>query len=186
MLDCLLILPGTSTHHKHAKAVHEACRSIFLVLSTCMQSVFSVVNVCHNPDGAAVGCRQVVPKSKAWLPFVLVACNSALLLVDHIHFQYNGLLLGLLLLSLAAHHAGLVLAGGGLFAVLINSKHLYLVLAPVQFVYILRGWVWDHAWPQRLAIMAACVLCICGVSLGPVVATGQLSAMLRRCAALWI
>jgi alpha-1,3-glucosyltransferase len=103
-------------------------------------------------------------------------------MVDHVHFQYNGLLLGILLLSLAAHLSGLVLLGGLLFAILINSKHLYLVLAPVQFVYTLFGWVWGAGWLKRLAMMASVVMSTCAVSLGPFVANGSLKPMLTRCA----
>jgi alpha-1,3-glucosyltransferase len=128
-------------------------------------------------------CRQLAPK-RHWLPFTLVVSNSALLMVDHVHFQYNGLLLGLLLLSLAAHEAGQVLVGGVLFAVLLNFKHLYLVLAPVQFVYILRSWVCGRGWAVRLLAMTVAVTAVFAASLGPVIWSGQTRALLERCVIL--
>jgi alpha-1,3-glucosyltransferase len=114
---------------------------------------------------------------------VLVITSSPLLLVDHIHFQYNGLMLGLMLLSIAAHLSGKVLIGGALFAFLLNMKHLYLVLAPVQFVFIVRSWVWGHGWHFRLFLMGALVLAIFAASLGPFLAIGQLPQLLSRYAA---
>jgi len=64
--------------------------------------------------------------------------------VDHIHFQYNGMLFGILLWSIyMARHVSLIgrfsfnlthfqgnkLASGVLFAVLLNFKHIYMYLA---------------------------------------------------------
>ena len=69
---------------------------------------------------------------------VLAVFNAGLLITDHVHFQYNGLLLGILVLSVASIQRGADLLGGILFAILINMKHLYLVLAPAYFVLLLR------------------------------------------------
>ena len=131
--------------------------------------------------GAAALGKQVAP-TRAWVPFVLVVSNSALMIVDHIHFQYNGLLLGVLFLSIAAHLRGQIVLGGLWFAVLINLKHLYLVLAPVQFIYILRGWVWGPEWPGRFLAVGGAVTAVFYLSVGPVVATGRLGPFLQRCA----
>ena len=131
---------------------------------------------------AAQISRQIAQPQHAWVPFALVVTNSALLIVDHVHFQYNGLLLGVLLLSLAAHLRGQTLLGGIIFAILLNLKHLYLVLAPVQFVYILRSWVWGRGWPGRLVAMGGAVAAVFAASIGPIAETGQLQPLLRRCA----
>ncbi|GIM08743.1 hypothetical protein Vretimale_12732 [Volvox reticuliferus] len=70
--------------------------------------------------------------------FFLLSCNAGLLLVDHVHFQYNGVMIGLLLWSLYAARSGRHLLSGLLFAALLNMKHLFLYAAPAYFVYLLR------------------------------------------------
>ena len=52
---------------------------------------------------------------------------GALLLVDHVHFQYNGLLLGLLVYALFMLRRGDHVRAGALFALLCCAKHLSLI-----------------------------------------------------------
>ena len=59
------------------------------------------------------------------------AGSGALLLVDHVHFQYNGLLLGVLVYALFMLRRGDHVKAGALFALLCCAKHLFLTLAPV-------------------------------------------------------
>eukprot|EP00438_Fugacium_kawagutii_P021541 Skav229367 [mRNA] locus=scaffold3853:124966:132513:- [translate_table: standard] len=54
----------------------------------------------------------------------LIFWNSTLLLVDHVHFQYNGMLLGILLLSIACMESGRSYLGALLFCVLLCMKRL--------------------------------------------------------------
>jgi hypothetical protein len=75
--------------------------------------------------------------SKPLIVFALVLLHPCLLLVDHIHFQYNGFLIGMLIASLGMHRRGCDLAGAALFAALLNFKHIFLYVAPAYFVYLL-------------------------------------------------
>lgn len=56
---------------------------------------------------------------------------------------------GILVWSLALVRVGHDLAGGVLFAILLNMKHLFACLAPVYFVYLLRHHC-RHALPHAL------------------------------------
>ncbi|KAL5647384.1 hypothetical protein ACJX0J_041739, partial [Zea mays] len=76
-------------------------------------------------------------KQRPFLALALVVWSPALLAVDHVHFQYNGFLIRLLLLSLHFLEQRWDLIGGVVFACLLCSKHLFLVAAPVYFMYLL-------------------------------------------------
>lgn len=107
---------------------------------------------------------------KAFVSAVLIVTNPGLLLLDHVHFQYNGMLLGVLLLSIGCLARGAAasvsvsedtatpsasakasatpsatatafkcdLLGAFFYAFLLGMKHLYLLLGPLYFVYLLR------------------------------------------------
>lgn len=114
--------------------------------------------------------------------WVLVVWNPGLLIVDHMHFQYNGFLLGLLLLSLSWLEDGKDLMGGFAFAVLLCFKHLFAVAAPVYFVYLLRhycrgGLVRGFG---RLVMMGTVVVAVFVAAYGPFVYYGQIQQVLGR------
>lgn len=71
------------------------------------------------------------------LIFSIVIFNSALLLVDHIHFQYNGILLALLIFCIdcafRGHHIMMAIS----FSTLVLLKHLFVTLAPLFAYYLL-------------------------------------------------
>ncbi|KAG8898392.1 glycosyl transferase, partial [Tulasnella sp. 403] len=105
------------------------------------------------------------------------------IIVDHIHFQYNGFMFGILLWSILMARDGNKLASGFLFAVLLNFKHIYMYLAPAYFVYLLRSYCLT---PQgrlrfpRFIGLANVVIAVFVVSFGPFVLMGQLPQVLSR------
>ena len=70
-------------------------------------------------------------------PAALAFADAGLLIVDHVHFQYNGLLLGVLLLSVADVRAGRERRGAVGSAALLCAKHLF-PAAPLYFCHLLQ------------------------------------------------
>ncbi|GMM49118.1 dolichyl-P-Glc:Glc1Man(9)GlcNAc(2)-PP-dolichol alpha-1,3-glucosyltransferase [Starmerella bacillaris] len=71
---------------------------------------------------------------------VLIYLCPAWVVLDHIHFQYNGAMYGLLLISITYMQKQKYLKSAFLFAVLLCFKHLYLYVAPAYFAYLLRNY----------------------------------------------
>jgi len=84
-----------------------------------------------RPAALSVASKSIV--------FGLVALNAGLLLVDHIHFQYNGALLGLLVLCLDFAQRKQYLCTAAAFSTLVLTKHLFVTLAPLFVVFLWRG-----------------------------------------------
>ncbi|XP_076836486.1 LOW QUALITY PROTEIN: dolichyl pyrophosphate Glc1Man9GlcNAc2 alpha-1,3-glucosyltransferase [Brachyhypopomus gauderio] len=121
----------------------------------------------------------------------LLMWNFGLLIVDHIHFQYNGFLFGVLLLSVARHLQSRHLEGALLFSVLLNLKHIYLYIAPAYGVFLLRCFCFTHSnadgslqWksfsPFRLLVLGLIVLATFALSFGPFIALGQIPQVFSR------
>ena len=110
-----------------------------------------------------------------WLP--------SLLLVDHIHFQYNGFLNGILLLSMLKLVQNKVLQASALFVILLNFKHIYIYVAPAYFVYILRNYCLTIDYRIQFANcvkLGSVILSIFSVSLGPFILNGQSRQLISR------
>eukprot|EP01040_Poterioochromonas_malhamensis_P007560 gene7560-8162_t len=75
--------------------------------------------------------------------FGLVLFNSSLILVDHVHFQYNGILLGILFLAIyfADKNPFLVTF---FFGTLLLMKHLFVYLLPIFACVVLRQAFYAH------------------------------------------
>ncbi|KAM6560052.1 hypothetical protein CsatA_029291 [Cannabis sativa] len=114
--------------------------------------------------------------------WVLVIWSPMLMIVDHLHFQYNGFLLGILLISLSYLEEGNDLMGGFVFAVLLCFKHLFAVAAPVYFVYLLRHYCWGGILRgfRRLSAMGTVVVAVFVAAFGPFVYYGQIQQVISR------
>ncbi|XP_066590081.1 dolichyl pyrophosphate Glc1Man9GlcNAc2 alpha-1,3-glucosyltransferase isoform X2 [Prorops nasuta] len=109
---------------------------------------------------------------------VLSLCNMGLLVIDHIHFQYNGFLIGILLLSIAKVSSTQVLQGAMWFAILLNFKHVYLYIAPAYVIWLLRWSMKDSQFFHRISSLAFIVLTVFALSFGPFVS--QMPRVLAR------
>uniref|UniRef100_A0A1A9WVA2 Alpha-1,3-glucosyltransferase n=1 Tax=Glossina brevipalpis TaxID=37001 RepID=A0A1A9WVA2_9MUSC len=100
---------------------------------------------------------------------VLFLLNIGLLFVDHIHFQYNGFLFGVFLLSISWLLEERYLLGCTAFATLLNMKHIFLYTAPAFGIYLLKFYCLDN---KHSTIMNVLKLAIAGlipfaISFGP-------------------
>uniref|UniRef100_A0A673W6F4 Alpha-1,3-glucosyltransferase n=1 Tax=Salmo trutta TaxID=8032 RepID=A0A673W6F4_SALTR len=159
------------------------------VIVTDMVFIYAVKECCRSVR------EEKGSKDLLGHPFFILAAlllwNFGLLIVDHIHFQYNGFLFGILLLSVARHLQGRHLEGALLFAVLLNLKHIYLYIAPAYGIFLLRSYCftedntdgsvrWSSFSPLRLVALGSIVISVCALSFGPFIAMGQLPQVLSR------
>jgi len=105
----------------------------------------------------------------------LALLNGGLLIVDSVHFQYNGMLLGVLALTLACWRAGWPVLGAVSLTCLVLLKHLFLVLGPLALLLLLRAHV--AGGPMRPAPFAASQLVLAPAATAP--APGVLAAARR-------
>ncbi|XP_077914723.1 dolichyl pyrophosphate Glc1Man9GlcNAc2 alpha-1,3-glucosyltransferase isoform X7 [Halichoerus grypus] len=121
----------------------------FSVIFTDVLFVYAVHECCKCIDGKKAG-KELTEKPKFILS-VLLLWNFGLLIVDHIHFQYNGFLFGLMLLSIARLFQKRYMEGAFLFAVLLHFKHIYLYVAPAYGIYLLRSYCFTANKPEPAA-----------------------------------
>lgn len=69
-----------------------------------------------------------------------IVLSPGLFIIDHIHFQYNGFLFGIFILSIINAKLGNHLACGFWFSVLLCFKHIFLYIAPAYFIYLLSSY----------------------------------------------
>ncbi|EMG50440.1 ALG8 Dolichyl pyrophosphate Glc1Man9GlcNAc2 alpha-1 [Candida maltosa Xu316] len=78
-----------------------------------------------------------------------LALSPGLLIIDHIHFQYNGMMYGILLLCINCARLEKYVMCGFWFAVLLCFKHIYLYLAPAVFIFLLRAYCLKFKWNKK-------------------------------------
>ncbi|CAK1551793.1 unnamed protein product [Leptosia nina] len=123
-------------------------------------------------------CADLLDNGKL-LVFILLISNPGLLIVDHIHFQYNGFLFGFLLISVAYMIKSDYIRAALWFAILLNFKHIFMYIAPVYVIYLLRAYCFTvsstdgihTAWYSfsfaNLVKLGAVVIGIFAISFGP-------------------
>ncbi|XP_050521667.1 probable dolichyl pyrophosphate Glc1Man9GlcNAc2 alpha-1,3-glucosyltransferase [Daktulosphaira vitifoliae] len=126
--------------------------------------------------------QKLFNEDKNTIKIFLVA-NVTLLLLDHVHFQYNGFLFGILLISISHILKGENYWSAFWFSVLLNFKHIYLYLAPAYFIYLLKHFCLKQntlTALRRLLKLTVIILIVFGISFGPFIWYGQLSQVLHQ------
>lgn len=126
-------------------------------------------------------------KRAAQAAAISILLSPGLLIIDHIHFQYNGCMYGLLVASLvlARKKSGL-LASGLLFAALLCMKHIYAYMAPAYFVFLLRAYCLNprsiFGMPQWLngIKLGGGIGAILAVAFGPFALRNQIPQLMSR------
>ncbi len=158
---------------------------LFQRLSVILSDLILAVGVseCHK---GIVTLRGRGSNEELTNMMVLIFANAGLLLVDHVHFQYNGFLSGVALMSLGYVLQRKMIWGGILFATLLNLKHIYLYCAPAYFVYLLRHYCFHRGLSfhfeglKRLTGLGVTVALVFAASLGPFIYLRQLPVLAKR------
>lgn len=125
-------------------------------------------------------------KRAAQVAALSVILSPGLLIIDHIHFQYNGFMYGILVWSLVLTRSkSTLLYGGFVFAALLCFKHIYLYLAPAYFVFLLRAYCLSTKSIFRIRFLNCIKLgggigAIFAAAFGPFAAMDQLPQMMSR------
>lgn len=115
-----------------------------------------------------------------------VILSPGLLIIDHIHFQYNGAMYGLLVASLVlARCKSTLLQSGLLFGALLCFKHIYSYLGPAYFVFLLRTYCLSSKSIFRIKFLNCVKLGlglggIFAAAFGPFALMGQIPQVLSR------
>jgi hypothetical protein len=152
---------------------------------TCMH----VLRIADQVTDLSSFVKGSKAKATAHAAALSVLLSPGLLIIDHIHFQYNGFLYGILILSLVlARDNSTILLSGLLFATLLCFKHIYLYLAPAYFVYLLRAYCLGDrpSFPYFTIRFLNCIklgvgiIAVFGCAFGPFALWGQMEQVFRR------
>lgn len=99
------------------------------VVFSDMVLVYAIWNYCYI---------RKCSRTATALSIILVVLNGGLLLIDHVHFQYNGMLMGVLILCCSCAYTRNYIAMAVLFCLLVLSKHLFAPFALIFAAYLIK------------------------------------------------
>ncbi|KAH8584699.1 putative glycosyltransferases [Cryptosporidium sp. chipmunk genotype I] len=153
--------------------------------------IFQRLSVIISESISLVPPILLICKSKSncetnsiYLSFFFTIFNASLVIVDHIHFQYNGFLMGILLLSTYLTTSYPILSAL-VFTCLVFTKHFFVVLAPVWSIFLLNTCV--RRSERKLSIfliyslkVLLAVLSVSAFAITPIIFNGQLNQFFSR------
>lgn len=88
-------------------------------------------------------------KNRALVVALSLVLSPGLLFLDHMHFQYNGMMYGILVMVIGCARLQKFLWCGFWFSVLLCFKHIYLYLAPAVFIFLLRAYTLNFLYDKK-------------------------------------
>ncbi|OBA21995.1 ALG6, ALG8 glycosyltransferase [Metschnikowia bicuspidata var. bicuspidata NRRL YB-4993] len=134
-------------------------------------------------------------QARAFAVALSLILSPGLVLIDHMHFQYNGMMYGLLVLMINCARLEKHVLCGLCFAVLLCFKHIYLYLAPAVFIYLLRAYTLNLRYDTKRSALAngvrlvkwrnllklgATVAAVFGVAFAPFIYHGVMPQLVLR------
>ncbi|TDZ13208.1 putative dolichyl pyrophosphate Man9GlcNAc2 alpha-1,3-glucosyltransferase [Colletotrichum spinosum] len=110
-----------------------------------------------------------VPRWTAWMSLVAILLQPATLLIDHVHFQYNTVMLGFVLASMSSMLAGRYLWSAVFFVAALGFKQMALYYAFSVFSFLLGSCVFPLR-PGRFVGIALATVASFALLLLPLVA----------------
>jgi alpha-1,3-glucosyltransferase len=104
----------------------------------------------------------------AAVALVAILMQPATILIDHVHFQYNTVMLGFVLASMSSMLAGRLLWGCVFFVAALGFKQMALYYAPAVFAYLLGVCVFPRINIPRLLSIAIITLACFAILVLPV------------------
>ncbi|XP_044717538.1 ALG6, ALG8 glycosyltransferase family domain-containing protein [Hirsutella rhossiliensis] len=141
---------------------HESLQTVYFQRTTVILSELLLAYALQM----FVDSTPAPSRRAAQVAALSIFLSPGLLIIDHVHFQYNGFI-------------GLV------FAALLCFKHIYLYLAPAYFVYLLRTYCLSARSVFRIKFLnclklGSGIAAIFAVALGPFALMGALPQLLTR------
>lgn len=161
---------------------HDSWQTVYFQRATVIISELILLHALQT----IIDSTPLPSKRAAQVAALSILLSPGLLIIDHIHFQYNGAMYGILVWSLSlARCKSTLLASGLLFAALLCFKHIYLYLAPAYFVFLLRTYCLSAKSIFSIKIgncikIGTGLVAILGAAFGPFAALNQLPQIMTR------
>ncbi|GIM03471.1 hypothetical protein Vretimale_8246 [Volvox reticuliferus] len=115
---------------------------LLVYIPACLAAVYVFYGSSASPSSLSsspAASTAATARRARVLALIALLFNPAAIIIDHGHFQYNNISLGLTLGAVAAIGAGRQLLGAVLFSLALNHKQMALFFAPAFFAHLL-GW----------------------------------------------
>ncbi|GAC99348.1 glycosyltransferase [Pseudozyma hubeiensis SY62] len=143
-----LVDPLIASLHEGLEHAAWPCKAYMRATVVVTEIVLAAALLAHARLGVQramkIGFSDHVSNSGVSTSHLLAASllmHPGLIIIDHIHFQYNGFLFGVLAWSLWAAREDKPLLCAFLFSSLLNLKHIYVYVAPPFLIFLLRSYV---------------------------------------------